>query len=295
MRVRSLAWPASWLVLSGLAGCSPQADARAEAPGEALPQGAAASRATARYLANAAVLIASGETKIVFDPLFRNDYGSYRLVPQELEHALFAGEPPLDGIDAVFISHHHEDHFSPADVLRLLREQTGIHLYAPAQAVAEITALAAAADREALDRVHPIVLAYGDPPVTIEAGPILVEAVRIPHSGWPERQRDVENIAYRVTLDERTTVLHLGDADDRDEHYARDAEHWARRHTHMAFPPYWYFLSESGRHILEERLAPGHAVGVHVPVNVPPPAARPPELAGVDLFVEPGETRDIPR
>ena len=30
--------------------------------------------AKAHYLANAGVLIVSGETKVVFDPLFRNDY-----------------------------------------------------------------------------------------------------------------------------------------------------------------------------------------------------------------------------
>src|SRR5262245_21953512 len=75
-----------------------------------------AAKATAHYLANEGVLIVSGETRIVFDPLFRNDFGTYRLLPKELERALFAGEPPFTGLDAVFISHYHEDHFSPADV-----------------------------------------------------------------------------------------------------------------------------------------------------------------------------------
>lgn len=239
--------------------------------------------AKAHYLANAGVLIVSGETKIAFDPIFRNDFGTYRRLPEALESALFEGRAPFDGLDAVFISHYHEDHFSAIDVSRLLRERPELHLYAPAQAVSGMRDIA-----DVRTRITEIALEYKDPPLAIETGNLLVEALRIPHSGWPETRLDVENIAFRVTLDETTTVLHLGDADTSDVHFARDPDYWDRRHTHMAFPPYWYFQSEDGRHVLENRLKPGHAVGVHVPV-----ATR--ELEGFDLFVEPGETRDISR
>jgi hypothetical protein len=64
----------------------------------------------------------------------------------------------------------------------------------------------------------------------------------------------------------------------------------------MAFPPYWFFLSENGLSVLAERLRPAHAVGIHVPVSVPEDAVeREPGLRGVDLFTRPGETREIPR
>ena len=53
-------------------------------------------------------------------------------------------------------------------------------------------------------RVHAIPLAYQDAPVTLEQGSLVVEAVRIPHSGWPTRQQQVENMAFRVTLDATT-------------------------------------------------------------------------------------------
>jgi L-ascorbate metabolism protein UlaG (beta-lactamase superfamily) len=254
-------------------------------------------KAWAHYLANEGVLIATDETRIVFDPLFRNDFGTYRLLPQELERALFAGEPPFTGLDAVFISHYHEDHFSPVDVLRLLKERREIRLYAPAQAVTEMRRIAGdheGGDEGIFSRVTEIRLEYKDAPFVIETGDLLVEAVRIPHSGWPDRQLDVENIAYRVTLDESTTVVHLGDADTSDVHFAHDALYWERRPLDMAFPPYWYFQSEDGRRVLEERLRPGHAVGIHVPVGMTSPAERPPELAKYDLFVSPGEIRDIP-
>ena len=37
--------------------------------------------ATATYLANEAVLILVAEHKVLFDPFFHNDYGTYQLVP----------------------------------------------------------------------------------------------------------------------------------------------------------------------------------------------------------------------
>lgn len=271
------------------AGCSPPAGvagARELSPASIAPV------ATARYLANAGVLVTAGETKIAFDPIFRQDFGEYQLLPVELERALFAAEPPFDGLDAVLISHYHDDHFSPADVRRLLEQRREVQLYAPEQAVATMGLRDAPSGLRS--RVTGIALEHGDPPLAIEAGALVVEAVRIPHTGWPERQRDVQNLAYRVTLDRTATVVHLGDADSRDAHFARDAEHWARRRSQMAFPPYWFFLSEEGRLVLERRLAPDHAVGVHVPTGVPRrPEERPAALRARDLFQVPGETREI--
>ena len=125
-------------------------------------------------------------------------------------------------------------------------------------------------------------------------GALVVEAVRIPHAGWPDRQVDTENIVYRVTLDESTTVAHLGDADTSFVHFENDAAYWGRRGLDMAFPPYWYFASDDGRRVLDERLKPAHSVGIHVPVEMTSPDKRPPELAERDLFVTPGKIRDIP-
>lgn len=36
----------------------------------------------ARYLANEGVMVVQGDTKVVFDPLFRNGYGRYQLLRQ---------------------------------------------------------------------------------------------------------------------------------------------------------------------------------------------------------------------
>lgn len=257
-------------------------------------RGAARGPARAQYLANASVLVTRGDTKVVFDPLYRNDFGQYELVPAQTERALFDGTAPFDGLDAVFVSHYHEDHFSAADVLRLLEARPGLRLFAPAQAVAGMRAIAAERLAAVASRVHAITLAYQEAPVTITQGSLVVDAVRIPHSGWPSRQLQVENIAFRVTLDGATTVVHLGDADTTDAHFARDDAYWRRRRTDVAFPPYWFFMSEQGRQVLDRRIAAARSIGVHVPASVPSqPDQRAPDLRGHELFTVPGETRDI--
>jgi len=246
------------------------------------------------YIANMGAMIERGDTKIVFDPLFHYEHDTYDRVPAEVETALLAGIEPWDGIDAVFISHHHGDHFDPATILELLRARQTIELFGPEQAAATIRELVADPSDPLLKRVHGLSLENGMAATDIEFGPLLVEAVRIPHSGWPDRRADIENIVFRVTLDKETTVMHFGDADVDDAHFAKSPEHWTERHSHLAMPPYWFFLSNDGRRILRDRIDADEVIGMHVPTAVPDDrASRRESLRDVDLFTRPGETRAL--
>jgi hypothetical protein len=140
-----------------------------------------------------------------------------------------------------------------------------------------------------------VTLEFSDAPVSFDTGAIRIDAVRIPHSGWPDRMTDIENIAWRVTLDDTATILHLGDADPRPSHFHRHETHWREIDTELALPPYWFFASPGGRAILDEAIQPRHAIGVHVPGEVPDSRDEWPEdFAGVDLFTSPGEQRHLP-
>ena len=246
------------------------------------------------YLANEGVLITNGDVKVLFDPLFDNGFGQYQLLPAEMEKDLFAGAPPYDGIDAIFISHHHGDHFSPALMLSFLKSRDDIHLYAPAQAVAALHAVANAEDESVFDRVTGLALKSGAESITLTVGKLLIEAVRIPHSGWPRNMTDIENIAFRVTLDETVTVLHLGDADPNPAHFLSYPGHWENHEPDLALPPYWFFISKGGHYTLTEYIRPAHAIGIHVPLSMPnDPSKRPDEIKSFDLFTKPGESRAI--
>lgn len=248
----------------------------------------------ATYIANMGAMIERGDTRIVFDPLFHYEHDTYDRVPAEVEAALLAGAEPWDGIDAVFISHHHGDHFDPATILELLRAQQTIELFGPEQAAAAIRDLVADPEDPLLQRVHGLSLENGMAATDIVFGPLLVEAVRIRHAGWPNRHANVENIVFRVTLDNETTVMHFGDADVEDAHFAKSPEHWTERHSHLAMPPYWFFMSNEGRRILRYRIGADEVIGMHVPTDMPDaPADRREDLQAVDLFTRPGEARNL--
>ncbi len=243
------------------------------------------SEATVTYLGNEGLLFAAAGHKVLFDPFYHNDYGIYRLVPAATRADIFAARAPFDGVDLVLISHAHEDHFDAADMQRFLKAHTAVQLIAPAQAVAQIEDLAA------IDpgRLHALDPVYGEGPERIELAGLSIEALRIPHAGWPARA-EVVNLVYRVQADGGATVMHLGDADPDDAHFAPWHDHWQALRTDLAFPPYWFFLSPDGRAILQQRINATQSIGVHVPVQVPPELTA----TGADFLQRPGEQRELP-
>lgn len=257
------------------------------------PAAHAQSESVVQYLANEGVMVTFGETKVLFDPLFDNSYQRYQMVPEEMRDAILDGTAPYDDVDAVFVSHHHGDHFAAADVMTLLRNQAGVRLYAPAQAVAAMREISNSADEALFERVVGLELEYGDYPVRIEAENILVEAVHVPHSGWPTSRTDVQNIVFRVTLGDTSTIVHFGDADARLVHFDRDEEYWEAQRPDLALPPYWFFSSADGQQILDDRLNARFAIGIHVPAIFSDPDGVPKDLLEADLFTRPGERRTM--
>lgn len=244
-----------------------------------------------QYLANEGVMVTHAETSILFDPLFNNSYGQYQLVPPDMREAIMTGAPPYDSVDAVFISHYHEDHFSAVDVLRLLKERNEINLYAPTQVVIALREISAEGDENVFERVTGLDLEYGDSPVSIRTENMTIDAVIIPHSGWPTARTDVQNIVFRVTLDDSSTVMHMGDADARNIHFAADEEYWEEVRVHLALPPYWFFDSGDGREILENRINIQHSIGIHAPARFVNPEDIPAGLSRYEIFTRPGEGR----
>ena len=248
----------------------------------------------AQYIANAGVMIVSGDTKIVFDPLFRQDFGQYELAPPDMQQRLIAGDPPFDGIDAVFVSHSHEDHFDPYLMLAFLQHNESTLFFGPSQAVTALRDARSTIDEAVSERLRVVAPKFALPPVEIQVGGLHISAINVPHTGWPEYMYDVENVVFSVSLDAGITVVHLGDADTDTGHFERHDEFWRATHHHLALPPYWFFLDEGGRRSLSEHIAADHSVGVHVPTDMPDDAENcPPEFDGFDLFTTPGEVRNV--
>ena len=243
--------------------------------------------AEARYIANEAVMITQGETKILFDPLPLTGFGTYPDVPEKDKAAMMAGTAPYDGVDAVFISHAHRDHFSAETMNEYMVQRTDVRLIAPLQAIAMMMA-APGWDDDFKIRIAPIKLNFGAAPVRFHTDDLEIEAVRIPHSGWPGRA-DIENIVYRITLNDLVTIAHMGDADINPDHYKPyEKSYWSRRATDLAMPPYWIYLDPDGDEVLKI-MNVNDSVGIHVPIHVPADL----KASGADFFSVSGETRAI--
>jgi L-ascorbate metabolism protein UlaG (beta-lactamase superfamily) len=246
-----------------------------------------------QYLANEGVAVFHGETTLLFDPLFQTRDAYYAAVPEETREAIIKGAEPFNNITAIFVSHYHLDHFDPEDMLRLMALQKTTQLYAPQQAVKAMRFASSDDQADIFDRVIALNLAYGDAPQFIQSGNLTVQGFYIPHSGWPKTRTDVENIAFRVTIDDVATVVHLGDADAHSEHFDLHQHEWQKKEAGVALPPYWFFDSADGNDILETYIQPLRTIGIHVPASYRNEETIPKEFQGFDLFTQPGETRPL--
>ncbi len=244
-----------------------------------------------QYLANEGVAVFHEQTTLLFDPMFRPADTYYASVPEETREAIINGSDPFEEIAAVFVSHYHHDHFDPADMLRLMTQHETTRLYAPKQAVDAMRAISGSDQADIFKRVTVLDLSYGDEPKLMQTGNIEVEGFFIPHSGWPNRHADVENIAFRVTIDDVATVVHFGDADAQSEHFARHLRHWEEKEAGVALPPYWFFGPGDGIDILETYIRPLRSIGIHAPASYRNKENIPEELRDFDLFTDPGESR----
>ncbi len=246
--------------------------------------------ASARYIGNEGVLVARGDSKILFDAFYAESFkGTYVLVSEADESAMMKDEPPYDGVDAIFISHIHPDHFNSRKTIAYMRAHPNVRLYAGIDVMGAIRAADASSD-PLMERVIPVHVVPGAPVKQFTIEGLEVEAFPIPHNGGGP----TPNYAFRVLLDQKTRVFHLGDADPDDRHYAPYQADFDARATDVAFPPYWMVLSESGKRVLEQRIRPRQTIGIHVEAKEREDPAKARREAGADLFIEPGETRPIP-
>jgi L-ascorbate metabolism protein UlaG (beta-lactamase superfamily) len=253
---------------------------------------AAHDAAQARYLGNEGVMVSNGPTKILFDAFYAESFGgTYTLLPDPMEAALMAGAAPFDGLDAVFISHIHPDHFNSRKTIAFLRAHPNVRLYAGLDVIGAIYAADVAVDDPIRKQMVAVHVARGEKPGRFSIEGLEVEAFSIPHNG----NGPIPHYAFRVALGESAAVIHLGDADAAEGHYAPYQADFDSKSTDVAFAPVWLLTSESGRRVLEQRIRAAATIGIHVESKHRQDPARARREVGADLFIEPGETRDIPK
>ena len=232
---------------------------------------------------------ANGTAKFLFDPLYDNHFGSLAEMDAALIDAIISGQSPYDGVDAVFVSHAHGDHFSAEYLTRMMAAQSDVLVIAPEPAVEAMQGheLWQASFAE---RITPVALKNGDAPLAFEIAGANVEALRTPHAGWPDRHAAVHNITYRVTGSDGARIMHLGDADPAEEHFAPHSEFFQAKRTGLAMVPFWFLNANVPASRIDETLNTQSAVGIHVPVKTPQWLID----SGKTHFSEPGKMLEIP-
>jgi L-ascorbate metabolism protein UlaG (beta-lactamase superfamily) len=246
--------------------------------------------ATATYLGNEGVMVVHGETKVLFDAFYADSFGQYALVPDTIAEAMMKGAPPYDGVDAIFVSHVHGDHFTAEPAVAYMRANPTVRLYAPQQVHDAIVNSGVADNDPLMARVFGYNLGPEDSAIGFDVDGLQVAAVAIPHSG---NRPHIQNFAWRVTLGEETTVMHLGDAGTVVSDFSRHMQHFKSRKTNTAFPPYWFYGDTNGEMILRDIIDADRTIGVHVPKRAAGDGDKWRARAGGDLFTNPGETRDL--
>ena len=118
------------------------------------------------YMANEAVMVTDGDTKVLFDPLYAESYGQYLLVPEAMRAALFAGNEPFDGVDAILLVTSTEI-TSPLTTCSAywLRSPTSFSTHRSKRF--SLCGQSGPRTRVWFDRVNGVALEYLDPPVTL--------------------------------------------------------------------------------------------------------------------------------
>jgi L-ascorbate metabolism protein UlaG (beta-lactamase superfamily) len=242
-----------------------------------------------KYLGNESLYIQVANTKILFDPFFHDNINIYQLVPNAIKDKIIKGIKPFNKINTIFISHAHRDHFAVDEVVQYLMKYQQTKLVAPEQAIAKVNAhLIKEKTTIDSDRLISVKLELGDQPWQLNMGDLNIEAVRVPHAGWPSRA-DVENIVFRVTLNKSSTIMHMGDADVDDNHYLPYRAFWQKQATDINFPPYWFMYSAEGRDILDNIIGAKTNIGIHVPMEVPRQLIQ----SGREYFSRPDENKSL--
>jgi len=210
------------------------------------------------HLANAGCLLRASDTAVLIDAFIRSPHSPYGAVPGEEYEGMVEGRPPFRSIPLALISHAHPDHLQPQAAGAFLRNHPETLLVSSPEVLRAL--------REG-DAGHPDydgrlreVLPDRGETVALTNGGIRVEFLRLPHSG--ERYGDVQHLGHLIRIGGHT-ILHLGDAEPLADELA--PYELPSRKIDVALVPYWVLLSEAGRAIVRDRVAPQTVIALHIP------------------------------
>jgi L-ascorbate metabolism protein UlaG (beta-lactamase superfamily) len=229
-----------------------------------------------RYVANAGVLVTLGDVRVLIDAPIREGIPPYATSDAAERDRLERARPPYDRVDAILITHWHEDHFNAEAVAAHLSLNGRATLISSPEVVARVRAAAPHLPAARLQGVLPAPGAS----TLLRVGGLPVRVLRIRHVGF--------------LIGEREAVLHTGDADPAADNFALLR---ALPPVDLALVPFWFMQSASNRQFVRDSIAPRRVVALHLPPDDADDVQRAFTQASVSavLLTQPGRDVVLPR
>lgn len=213
-----------------------------------------------RYVANAGMLVKVSGRRFLIDAPIREGIPPYATSPAHERDRLEAARPPYDGVDAILITHWHEDHFSAeAAAAHLAHNPRAVFVSSP-EVVERVRAAAAGLPAARFRAVLPLPGRSEE----IRVGGLPVRVLRVRHN--PSRRLPEQHVGFLIG--DSAPVLHVGDADPAADNFALLR---ALPGVDLALLPFWYVLDDANRRFVAESIRPRRIVAMHLP---PGDAAR---------------------
>jgi L-ascorbate metabolism protein UlaG (beta-lactamase superfamily) len=207
-----------------------------------------------RYVANSGMLVSIAGRRFLIDAPIRAGISPYA-VSAATERALLEGaRAPYDRIDAILITHWHEDHFSAEAVAAHLRSSPATVLISSPEVVGRVRS--GAPDLPA-SRLRAFLPDPGSSARIDEFG-VPVHVLRIRHN--PTRRLPEQHLGFLIGSD--TPVLHVGDADPTIDNFTLLK---SLPRVDVAFLPFWYVTGGANRPVVTNAIQPQRIVAMHVP------------------------------
>ncbi|HYJ88676.1 MAG TPA: MBL fold metallo-hydrolase [Pyrinomonadaceae bacterium] len=241
------------------------------------------------YIANEGVLVSSGDKQVLIDGLHREYKPAYAFPPPDLLRSLESAASPYSKIDLILVTHIHGDHFHPLSVGLHLQNNPKARLVSSEQ-IAEGVKKEFGGFSTIESRIERVAHEWKRK-VALNVSGINLKGLGLKHSGanfsW------IQNLGYVVELN-GAKILHIGDADMTEENFSSLG--LVEEKIDVAFIPYWFLLSNTGRAIVQNHIRPKQVIAVHISPAEAAQVAEQVKLAypGALTFTKILETTPVP-
>jgi len=227
-----------------------------------------------RYVANSGMLVAVSGRRFLIDAPIRDGIPPYAVSAAAERSLLEGARSPYDEVDAILITHWHEDHFSPEAVAAHLSNSVRTVLISSPEVVDRVRGVAPGLSASRLRAVLP----SPGRSEAVDVGGVPVHVLRLRHN--PARRLPEQHVGFLIGGP--APVLHVGDADPAADNFTV-LESLPR--VDLALVPFWYVSDEGNRGVVARSIRPRRLVAMHVPPGEAPQVAASLRAANVEAAV----------